>query len=224
MVQSFNWPAIRLTARILVGKPALALPHIEVKTIRDINFHKLRAAGFEGVVFDKDNTLTEPYVDTLEPSLAEALREAREAFDGKVAVLSNSAGTPDDPGYAVADRLEQALSMPVLRRAKKKPEGFESVHAHFGTQLDPSSLVMVGDRYLTDVAFGNKHGMLCVRTCQLTSRGDNPVARAMLFFEIFLVALFRCLRIKPERHRLSTAALACVRSRRGPQASRPHDS
>ena len=100
-------------------------------------------------------------------SLAAALDSAREAFDGRVAVLSNSAGTPDDPGHLSADRLERALGLPVLRRPEKKPGGFDSVHSHFGDGVDPATLVMVGDRYLTDVVFGNLHGMLCVRCGQI---------------------------------------------------------
>ena len=31
---------------------------------------------------------------------------------------------------------------------------------------------MVGDRYLTDVAFGNKNGMLSVHCAPLTSSGE----------------------------------------------------
>ena len=38
---------------------------------------------------------------------------------------------------------------------------------------------MVGDRLLTDVVFGNLHGMLTVHTQPLTLEGDNKVARAI---------------------------------------------
>ena len=154
-----------------------------------------------------------PYVDTLDPSLTEALAEAQEAFHGRVAVLSNSAGTPDDPGYKTAVRLERALGMPVLRRPEKKPRGFESVREHFGSAVDPATLVMVGDRYLTDVTFGNLHGMLCVRTAQLTREGDHPVAQIMRALEVLLVALFRWARVPAQRHRLAeVVARTCVRT------------
>ena len=85
MPQSVNWPAIRTTARVLLRQPALALPHVEVRTIADLDFKRLRRAGCCGVVFDKDNTLTAPYVDTIEPSLAAALSEARISTVGAVA-------------------------------------------------------------------------------------------------------------------------------------------
>jgi phosphatidylglycerophosphatase GEP4 len=219
MVQSINWPAIRLVPRVLFRQPSLALPHMEVATVADLDFRCLQAAGCAGVIFDKDNTLTDPYVDTVHPSLAAALKQAREAFgEGNVAVLSNSAGTPDDPNYAAADRLEASLGLPVLRRPEKKPKGFESVRRHFGPNVDPAALVMIGDRYLTDVTFGNLHGMLCVRTGQLTQRGDNPVAQAMRRLEVLLVALFRWARVAPMPHRLASAVRTrCISGRPDPR-------
>ena len=39
----------------------LAIPHLSVESIASINWAALKAAGFKGVVFDKDNTLSEPY-------------------------------------------------------------------------------------------------------------------------------------------------------------------
>jgi hypothetical protein len=112
MVQSLNLAAIRTTVRVILREPALALPHAHVRDISELDFAKLRAAGCRGVVFDKDNTLTAPYSNEVYPRLAGALRSCVEAFGAEqVAVLSNSAGTPDDPGGVAADAL-QATSPP----------------------------------------------------------------------------------------------------------------
>lgn len=213
MVQSINWPAIRTTARVLFGQPSLAVPHVDLRDIRDIDFARLRSAGCEGVVFDKDNTLTAPYKDEVDARLARALSDCSNAFGpSRVVVLSNSAGTPDDPDHRAADRIERTLGLPVLRREVKKPRGFESVRAHFAG-CDPTALVMIGDRYLTDVVFGNLHGMLCVRTEQLTSRGDNPVAARMAQLERWLVRLFRWRGCRPPHHRLAAALVNASRLR-----------
>ena len=107
MVQSLNLAAIRTTVRVIFREPALALPHAHVRDISELDFAKLRAAGCRGVVFDKDNTLTAPYSNEVYPRLAGALRSCVEAFGAdRVAVLSNSAGTPDDPGGVAADALQ----------------------------------------------------------------------------------------------------------------------
>lgn len=52
----------------------------------------LQAAGFKGCIFDKDNTLTAPYVPTVAPHLAAALQECKCAFGDKIVIYSNSAG------------------------------------------------------------------------------------------------------------------------------------
>ena len=100
--------------------------------------------------------------------------------------------------------LERSLGLPVLRRREKKPRGFESVRAHFG--CDPAALVVIGDRYLTDVVFGNLHGTLTVRTQQLTTAGDNRVARTMGILERWLLAVLRWRGVRAPPHRLLRSA------------------
>ena len=62
------------------------------------------------------------------------------------------------------------------------------------------------------VRSGNLHGMLCVRTAQLTTKGDNRIAQAMRMLEEWLIALYRRLRIQPEAHRLAALAPTFIKS------------
>jgi hypothetical protein len=72
------------------------------------------------------------------------------------------------------------LGINVILHKEKKPGGLEEVLRHFPTVEEPAELCMVGDRLLTDVVFGNLHGMLTVHTLPLCSgkdnKGDNKVA------------------------------------------------
>jgi hypothetical protein len=43
-------------------------------------------------VFDKDNTLTAPYALAVWPALTTSLQECQAVFEGRIALLSNSAG------------------------------------------------------------------------------------------------------------------------------------
>ena len=71
---------------------------MNVPDIRWVNWKALRAAGYKGCVFDKDNTLTEPYALAVHSTLTTAMQHCLEAFDGNVALLSNSAGLQEfDP-------------------------------------------------------------------------------------------------------------------------------
>jgi phosphatidylglycerophosphatase GEP4 len=192
--QSFNPAGIALFARILMGGAAgsLPLPHLDVPDLRALDWPALAAAGFRGAVFDKDNTLTEPYARTLTPAGAAAVAGAVAAFGpGRVALLSNSAGLAQfDPHGEEADSLEADLGVPVVRHASKKPAGgAAAVEAALGAPS--SALVMVGDRYLTDVVYGNRHGMLTVRPAPVTAAGEPAAVRLARRVERVLVARAR---------------------------------
>jgi len=60
---------------------------------RWIDWKALHDGGFEGVVFDKDNTLTAPHALAVWPALSTSLQECQSVFEGRIALLSNSAGT-----------------------------------------------------------------------------------------------------------------------------------
>jgi phosphatidylglycerophosphatase GEP4 len=172
MVQTINTKAI-LTLASVLRRPSLLVPHVSIPTISDVNFDALKECGITGVIFDKDNTLTAPYASCIHPAAQKGLENAVSAFgiDG-VAILSNSAGTLDDPGFEDASRIESSLGINVIRHTEKKPGGLEEVLAHFG-QSDPARLCIFGDRLLTDIVFGNLHGMLTVHSLPLCQGIDN---------------------------------------------------
>ncbi len=60
---------------------------------------------------------------------------------------------------------------------EQKPLGMDSVLEHFGGGVKAQELAMVGDRYFTDILFGNLHGMLTIHTGLLTSHGDVPIVK-----------------------------------------------
>lgn len=93
--QSFNSAGIASSVSVFLRDHHLALPHLSVRDIRSIDWRDLKSRGFKGVVFDKDNTLTAPYSNSLWPSLSNSLDDCKLVFQGNVAILSNSAGAFD---------------------------------------------------------------------------------------------------------------------------------
>ena len=81
---------------------------------------------------------------------------------------------------------------------------------------------MVGDRYFTDVLYGNRHGMLTVRPAPFAPRGDSRVVRAARALENALVARWRRRGVAPPRHPRMPAPDSFVRApttlRRGSDA------
>lgn len=177
------------------------MPHFFVKDIRALPFAALKQAGVSGVVFDKDNTLTAPFATSIFPTLSDAVNECRDVFGDRVALFSNSAGSPDDVGYQHAERLERQLGISVIRHQEKKPEARQDVLRHFQCSSG-DRLLAVGDRYFTDVLFGNLCGMLTVATQILTEENDPLVVRPIRRLEERYVRGLLQQGIKPPSHPL----------------------
>ncbi|KAL9181880.1 hypothetical protein ACHAXT_012223 [Thalassiosira profunda] len=184
MVQSINLKALSTLASV-VRRPYLAAPHVFVPTVSEVSYEALRDhCGIKAVIFDKDNTLTAPYENELHPRARLGLQSALDTFGrSNVAILSNSAGTADDPGFEDGKKIEEALGIAVIKHTEKKPGGLDEVMQHFPNVKEPSELCMVGDRLLTDVVFGNLHGMLTVHILPLCTgeenKNDNTVAKVV---------------------------------------------
>ena len=108
------------------------MPHVAVSNVDALDFDALRAAGVASIIFDKDNTLTAPYVDTAHADMADSIKRAKDAFGAdNCIVLSNSAGSGDDaPEYTAAKACEAALGLRVARHPDaQKPQCLEGVVA-----------------------------------------------------------------------------------------------
>lgn len=203
--QRVNVAGIQFASRIMLWDHHLAVPHISVPDIRWVDWKALRDRGFEGVVFDKDNTLTAPYALALWPALTTSLQECQAVFEGRIALLSNSAGLYQfDPDGVEAKALEERLGIPVIRHETKKPAGTaDDLAKHFG--CDPSRLIMVGDRYFTDIVFGNNNGLLTIRPAPLTSVGEPFIVQKVRMFEEAAVGRWIRQKVQPKEHSLFTS-------------------
>jgi len=59
--QYFNLAGIKMFGSALFRNRHNFIPHVRAKDISEIDFVKLHSYGVRFIVFDKDNTLTNPY-------------------------------------------------------------------------------------------------------------------------------------------------------------------
>ncbi|MBI5398421.1 YqeG family HAD IIIA-type phosphatase [Candidatus Woesearchaeota archaeon] len=185
MAQWWNPQALLYFPYVRFLRSELAIPHFCVADIRSVSPQKLQGHGFRGVIFDKDNTITAPYVNEIYATIADAFAAFQDTYGKRIVIMSNSAGTKDDWDHEDAKKIEDDLCITVLRHDRKKPGGIEAALDYFDCK--PSQLVMIGDRIFTDIVFGNRYGMLTIHTALLTEEGDLGAAVKARRYELALL-------------------------------------
>ncbi|XP_010525435.1 PREDICTED: uncharacterized protein LOC104803221 [Tarenaya hassleriana] len=196
---------------VVVRDRHLALPHVAVPDIRYIDWDELKREGFNGVVFDKDNTLTTPYSLAQWSPLQPSIERCKAVFGHDIAVFSNSAGLAEyDHDGSKAIALEAQIGIRVLRHRVKKPAGTaEEIEKHFG--CPSSQLIMVGDRPLTDIVYGNRNGFLTILVEPL-SRAEEPfIVRQIRKLEMTLLNHWLGRGLKTVGHKLLSDVTQCVK-------------
>ncbi|KAK9063875.1 hypothetical protein SSX86_017747 [Deinandra increscens subsp. villosa] len=209
--QRFNVQGILFSVWVITRNRQWMMPHVSVPDVRYIDWAALKRKGFEGVVFDKDNTLTVPYSSDLWEPLTASVESCKSVFGDNIAIFSNSAGLQEyDPDGRKARVLELTIGIRVIRHKMKKPAGSaEEVERHFG--CDSSKLIMVGDRPFTDIVYGNRNGFLTILTAPLSLAEETFVVKQVRKIERALVNWWLKRGLKPANARLLPDALDCVK-------------
>lgn len=209
--QRINMEGISFSIGILYKDKHLAMPHVFVPDIRYIDWAELKKRGFEGVVFDKDNTITVPYSLNLWSPLGSSMEQCKSLFGNNIAVFSNSAGLAEyDPDGRKARILERAIGIKVIRHRLKKPAGTaEEIERQFGYKS--SRLIMVGDRPFTDIVYGNRNGFLTILTAPLSLSQEPFIVKQVRKLEMALLNRWSSKGIKPISHWLLPDCQQCVK-------------
>ncbi|PIN08343.1 putative hydrolase (HAD superfamily) [Handroanthus impetiginosus] len=207
--QRINLEGIACFVGIFAKDNHLVVPHVSVPDIRYIDWAELKNRGFKGVVFDKDNTITVPYSLRLWAPLESSMEQCKSLFGNNIAVFSNSAGLSEyDRDGRRARILEDAIGIKVIRHWVKKPAGSaEEIERHFGCEA--SSLIMVGDRPLTDVVYGNRNGFFTILTEPLSLAEEPLIVRQVRLLEVALVKRWSRKGLKPISNSLIPDSAKC---------------
>ncbi|KAL1560565.1 phosphatidylglycerophosphatase [Salvia divinorum] len=209
--QRINFEGIACSVGIFSKDKQLSIPHVAVPDIRYIDWAELKKRGFQGVVFDKDNTITVPYSLSLWAPLGPTIEQCKSLFSSNIAVFSNSAGLSEyDPDGRKARALEDAIGIKVIRHKVKKPAGTaEDIENNFG--CESSRLIMVGDRPFTDIVYGNRNGFFTILSEPLSYEKEPMIVRQVRLLEVALIKRWSKKGIMPVSHKLFPDPAKCVK-------------
>lgn len=143
----------------LLYNHSLCFPRLRIS-----NFNELPVPihpSVKAVVVDKDNCIALQDDDKIWPEYEKKWQELKECYPGKLLIVSNSAGSSDDPEHRQALVLEKNTGVAVLRHQLKKPGCREEILEYFvsrGVVDGPHEIAVVGDRLFTDVVMANLMG------------------------------------------------------------------
>ncbi|KAF2859957.1 HAD-superfamily phosphatase [Piedraia hortae CBS 480.64] len=148
----------------LFTNPSLCLPHYTIHTFDQLPVPLFPEKDIRAIILDKDNCFAQKKTNTIHPPYRQKFEQLRAAYPGnKLIIVSNTAGSGDDPSLTDAARVEKATGVAVLPHSTKKPGcGVEVLK--FLREADdvgitsPSQVAVVGDRLFTDVMMANTMG------------------------------------------------------------------
>ncbi len=151
-------------------------------SVHEIDYERLRGAGYRALIFDIDNTLGEWGCPQISEAVY-ALLQRVEAAGFAVGFLSNDSGE---------DRLllkAQLGAWPVVWRAgKPKTHGYERLIALL--RSSPSQTVMIGDQLFTDIWGAKRTGLYAILVAPVSLPSDSFWAKLRRPLERLLLWLF----------------------------------
>lgn len=128
-------------------------PDIFVNSVEHINLGKLKASGYDTLLFDLDNTLVGWRDQQLSPEVANWLEEAH-SLHFKMCIVSNSLGRR-------VKRFSKHLGIPAISKAiKPKKKAFLNALKLLSSK--PHRTVVIGDQVFTDVFGGKRMGLYTI--------------------------------------------------------------
>ena len=147
------------------------VPDYTARSIADIDFKALANAGIKYVAFDADHTLVHYRGIKLDAETSKYLQNNKKYFKDWCIASNRVTNDLQDIGADLKGHVIRASA--TVRKPSRK--FYDRVIAHF--QADPSEIVMIGDKLLSDVWGAKRMGL---QTVWVEHLGKNGPLDAMI--------------------------------------------
>ena len=165
------------------------LPNTIVNTVYDIDLHKLKEKGIQGIITDLDNTLVGARDPIATPELVAWLDVVRD-LGFRVVIVSNNNQTR-------VSRFCDPINIPFIHAARK-PANRSFRKALEVLELKPESTVVIGDQMLTDVLGGRRMGLHTILVTPIAPKDEGIMTRVNRQIERIALARLRKKGLWPE--------------------------
>ncbi len=143
-------------------------PDIKAKTVFEIDYDKLREDGIRVIAFDLDSTVMKSKSGEFSQETLQLFENLKKDFS--IMIISNN----QDMEYI--QKAMQQVDFPVIPHARKP---LTEVSKTFLNEngIDIKSMVMVGDRPLTDILFGKILGCKTILVDSINWYEEKPIVR-----------------------------------------------
>lgn len=140
----------------------------EAKTVFEIKYNELKEQGIKVIAFDLDSTVMKSKSGVFAQDTLDLFKKLQEDF--VLIIISNN------QNMEYIQKAAKQIDFPILSHAKKP---FTSVSKEFlkENNINPKSMVMVGDRPLTDILFGKFLGCKTVLVDSINWFEEKPIVR-----------------------------------------------
>ncbi len=142
-------------------KRGLVLPDYEYDDIVDIDDALLKGKNL--IIFDVDNTLVFPETTTSKKKIIKWVRKRAKEYTCVCVSNSKTIATR-------ARKIERLVGCKVIISRHKKPWNGLFRDIERVQPVVPKKTVLIGDRILTDILFGNAHGMTTILVKRFATR------------------------------------------------------
>lgn len=142
------------------------IPDFYYDNIFEIDYDYLKNNNIKGLLFDLDNTLTNPRTKLIDNKTIKFLKNLEKDF--KILIISNNSN--QRVGLALKNQFNY-----VYRTFKPLKKGFKKALKYIN--LDKIELVMIGDQLLTDIKGANKFGIKSILVSPISYKDEKLVSK-----------------------------------------------
>lgn len=143
-------------------------PDYKAKTVFEINYDKLKEDGIKTIAFDLDSTVMKSKSGVFAEETLQLFDNLKKDFS--IVIISNNSNLD------YINKVITQADIPMLFHAKKP---LTKVAKEFLNEnnVDKKSMVMIGDRPLTDILFGKLLGCKTVLVDSISWQEEKPIVR-----------------------------------------------